>query len=444
MKEKIRVKEGARKGLCRTLSLLLVLFLLLPLFACSLGGQEEEEGIARYGEEGARFARKLAQLCPRRTPYSIQEEKAAGFIVAELKSYGYEPEIQTFTVTDQEGTRLSSANIIARLEGQGFTVSTKLTDEERDKLPPRRDDLLMVIGAHYDTPAPVTEGEEEEVTEEAEGPRLLPDGIHNNASGVAAVLTAARIMRQERPGYDVIFVFFGAGTDQYQGARHYLASLSSQDRQRIDAMVNVGPIYAGDKVYAHAGQNSVKSGDYKDYAKRRKLYQMTDIFFDYKLNSRNKYAIYTNQASFFVDLDQGGQAVFREWTTKLSDHTPFDRAGIPVVFMESGDYRIKKLEEVKIESRNPFFQETGGIISGTSFDRTGVLEELFHQMDEQTARQTLPLIDHDDPDDWPDPTETEEDKTPLVVPRLTLRINNTAFVLVQLARKGPLNYDFSE
>ena len=40
-----------------------------------------------------------------------------------------------------------------------------------------------------------------------------PDGIHHNASGVAAVLTAARILREEVPGYDVVFVFFGAGTD---------------------------------------------------------------------------------------------------------------------------------------------------------------------------------------------------------------------------------------
>ncbi len=300
----------------------------------------------------------------------------------------------------------------------------------------------MILGAHYDTPE-FALAETEEVDEETENDFKWPEGIHNNASGVAAVLTAARVMRLEAPGYDVIFVFFGAGTDEYQGARHYMASLSSEERKQVEVMVNIGPIYAGDKVYAHAGQNSVRGGEYKDYQKRRKLYQVTDIFFDNQMNTKNRYAIYTNQASFLVPTDTGETAVFREWTTKLSDHTPFDRAGIPIVFFESGEYRVKSVDEVMIESRNPYFQETGGLISKTRFDRIDLLENLFREMDEQQARQTIPIIDGGEEE----PLETEEGdegETQKIVPRLTLRINNTAFVLVQLARKGPLNYDFPE
>ena len=436
----------------RFFGLFLVLLIGLSLYACSLGADEEEGGIAQYGEDGARFARKLAQLCPSRTPYSPQEEKAANFIMEELGSYGYQPEKQVFTLVDEEGNRRTSANIIAHLKGGGFSLSTKLSDEDKEGLPAEENDLIMILGAHYDTPAlafPWDDNETEdppgEEDEEGEVTNLYPDGIHDNASGVAALLTAARIMREENPGYDVAFVYFGAGNASYQGARSYLSSLSAQERKQVDVMVNIGPIYAGDKVYAHAGQNSVRSGEYKDYAKRRKLYQVTDIFFDNQLNSRNKYAIYTNQASFFVETDTGARAVFREWTSKLSDHTPFDRAGIPVVFMESGDYRVKDMDEVKIESRNPFFQETGGVISGSRFDRTEVLEELFRQMDEQTARQTIPAIDRDDPQRDTQTTDSEEeDASNIIVPRLTLRINNTAFVLVQLARKGPLHYDFNE
>ncbi len=455
----IKRTRRTRRARCRRYAALaLVVLLSLTLAACSLGAEEEDQGIAQYGEEGARFARKLAAAYPRRTPYSHQEKGAADLIVQELKQYGFEPEIQNFSVTDEEGTR-TSANVLVRLQGKGFTLSQKSAEDEQVQLPGKKDDLIMVIGAHYDTPRLMDsvepeeeeEGQEpeaEEPAEEEEGPTpaRLPDGIHNNASGVAAVLTAARIMRQETPGYQMVFVFFGAGTDSYAGARHYLSTLPAQEREKIDVMVNIGPIFAGDKVYAHAGQNSVRSGNYKDYAKRRKLYQMTDIFFENQLNSRNKYAIYTNQASFLVEREIGGSAVFREWTTKQSDHTPFDEAGIPVVFMESGDYRIQKIEEVEIESRNPLFQETGGRISGTVFDRTDRLEELFRQMDEQTARQTLPPIDSgEDPGDGGETTaEKGEDGKNDVVPRLPQRINNTAFVLVQLARKGPLNYDFAE
>ncbi|NLA95527.1 MAG: Zn-dependent exopeptidase M28 [Clostridiaceae bacterium] len=427
----------------RLFAVLIALLLLLPLLTACSGEEEEASEIAAYGEEGARFARKLAATFPRRVPYSDQESGAADLIMEELRKYGYEPEKQTFSVADEEGLRQTSVNVIARLEGSGFGLTKKQEETDPERLPEEYNDLVMVIGAHYDTPAAVLVDEAENADDQE---LVLPDGIHNNASGVASVLTAARILRQEHPGYDIVFVFFGAGTDEYRGARHYLSSLSPEDRGKIDVMINIGPIYAGDKVYAHAGQNSVRSGKYKDYAKRRKLYQVTDIFFEFQLNSRNRYAVYTNQASFFVTLDSGEQAVFREWTSKLSDHTPFDQADIPVVFMESGDYRVKTMEDVTIESRNPYFQDTGGVISGTRFDRIEVLEELFRQMDEQTAGQTIPAIDPDDlTDDEPDPEpDSKENSKQVIVPRLVQRINNTAFVLVQLTRKGPLNYDFKD
>jgi Zn-dependent M28 family amino/carboxypeptidase len=359
---------------------------------------------------------------------------ASVYIANRLTEMGYSPEIQEFTALDSEGNYKSSQNIIVRLNGNGFRYAPK-TKETGDQTPDRRkDDLILIVGAHYDTPPVNLEPGEDGVTEP-----IVADGIHDNASGVAAVMTAARIMREVKPGYDVTFVLFGAGTASYTGAKHFLSSLKDEERSRIDAMVNVGPIFAGDKVYAHAGHNSVTGGEYKNYAKRRKLYQMTDIFFEYKLNTRNGYAIYTNQASFLAETTHGTRGIFREWTTKLSDHTPFDKVGIPVVFMESGEYRIKSASEVGLESKNPLFNSSNGVISGTQFDCTSTLEELFKDMEEQRARQTLPI-------DWEnleEETDASDDGSEQKrIPRLPLRINNTAFVIVQLARKGPLDYEF--
>jgi alkaline phosphatase isozyme conversion protein len=421
--------------------------MLVVTVACSPGDNNAQAGVAQFGETGAQFARKLARLCPERVPYSDQESRAADLIMEELRLYGYTPEKQEFSVTDDTGVRRTSANIIAKLEGDGFVVSPKVDESVTSTLPNQRNDLMMIVGAHYDTPAIDSVPDEPvEDEENAETQMVRPDGIHNNASGVASVLTAARVMRETPPGYDVTFVFFGAGTDEFAGAKYYLSKLSADNRKLTEVMVNVGPIFAGEKVYAHAGQNSVKSGDKKDYAKRRKLYQVTDIFFENQLNSRNKYAIYTNQASFLVPTPSGLSAIFREWTTKTSDHTPFDNAGIPIVFIESGDYRIRKVEEVGIESRNPLFQETGGVISGTKYDRADVLEDLFRKMDEQAARETIPIIDPNDTqadqEESPDYDEGD-DKDYIPVARLPQRINNTAFVIVQLARKGPLNYDYN-
>ncbi|NLZ66194.1 MAG: M28 family peptidase [Clostridiaceae bacterium] len=420
----------------RLLASILAIVFLLSLFACA-SSEKETEQLADYGQDGATFARKLAKECPRRIPFSNQEKKAAQLIIEQLETEGYEPEQQFFTVKDAAGVEHTSSNIIVRLKGVGFRRSK--TAQKRPNVPDTIRDRLLVIGAHYDTP-----WIEDVFDADGQPIPIKADGIHDNASGVAAVLTAARVMREMTPGYDVTFVFFGAGTANYAGASYFLKTMSKEDRERLECMMNIGPVYAGDKVYAHAGQNSVVGGEFKDYLKRRKLYQVTDVFFENLLYTRNGYAVYTNQASFQVQLDNGQTAIFREWTTKRSDHTPFDEAGIPVVFIESGDYNIESLDEVGLESVNQMFQDTNGRLSGTNWDNTKVLDALFEELEKLSQHQEIPQIStikETQADGRVDPSTTMPAKK--VIDRLTQRVNNTAFVLAHVARKGPLDYEFA-
>lgn len=434
----VRCAPGEKRTRCfglRLLAFLLASFFMLTLPACS-SRDKEPEPIADYGQDGATFARKLAAECPRRVPFSNQEKKAAQLIIEQLKTEGYEPEQQFFSLKDEAGVERTSSNIIVRLKGVGFKRSK--TAGKRTGVPDTIRDRLLVIGAHYDTP-----WIEDKLDADGQPIPIKADGIHDNASGVASVLTAARVMRDMTPGYDVTFVFFGAGTANYAGASHFLKSMSKEDRQRLECMMNVGPVYAGDKVYAHAGQNSVVGGEFKDYLKRRKLYQVTDVFFENLLYTRNGYAIYTNQASFPVQLKNGQTAVFREWTTKRSDHTPFDEAGIPVVFIESGDYNIESLDEVGLESINQTFQNTNGHLSGTNWDNTKELDALFEELEKLKEYQQIPQINtvkETKADGKVDPDAAKPEKKP--IDRLTQRVNNTAFVLAHVARKGPVDYEF--
>lgn len=434
----VRCAPGEKRTRCfglRLLAFLLASFFMLTLPACS-SRDKEPEPIADYGQDGATFARKLAAECPRRVPFSNQEKKAAQLIIEQLKTEGYEPEQQFFSIKDEAGVERTSSNIIVRLKGVGFKRSK--TSGKRTGVPDTIRDRLLVIGAHYDTP-----WIEDKLDADGQPIPIKADGIHDNASGVASVLTAARVMRDMTPGYDVTFVFFGAGTANYAGASHFLKSMSKEDRQRLECMMNVGPVYAGDKVYAHAGQNSVVGGEFKDYLKRRKLYQVTDVFFENLLYTRNGYAIYTNQASFQVQLKNGQTAVFREWTTKRSDHTPFDEAGIPIVFIESGDYNIESLDEVGLESVNQTFQDTDGRLSGTNWDNTKALDALFAELEKLREYQQIPQIGtakETRKDGKVDPDAAKPEKKP--IDRLTQRVNNTAFVLAHVARKGPVDYEF--
>jgi alkaline phosphatase isozyme conversion protein len=413
--------------LCRLAFFLLIVSLIWPLAGCSgsAASASETKPVAAYGDYGSKLALELAARYPFRSPGSDQEAGARDYLAAQFKELGYKVTVQKFTFANGSGESIPSANLIVRIRGKGVPAMDdqgKTTKESRQ----------VLVGAHYDVrisaAAAAADSEEAQTTTTASGKTqtretqndtvaLVPslkdfDGIHDNASGVGTLLALARQLRGRSLDHDVVLVAFGAGTADQAGAKAYLHSMSADDISRTDAMYNIDAIYAGDKVYAHAGQNSVLPGDRKVYALRRKLYEVTDVFFEYTLYSRNGYNLLTNQSSIPVPLgDSGETALYREWTQHRSDHLPFDKAGIPIVFFESYDYDYSQLEDMK-ESKNPALASTGGQIRDTAFDSTEFLSYLLSNTAAAKTRdsQTAPV--------------TSED-------RLTLRINNTAFVILE-------------
>jgi alkaline phosphatase isozyme conversion protein len=437
---KLSLSNKSRSVIRFSSIVLALIFMLLPLLACDSGEPSTTRRDADYGSYGKELAETLADDYPRRIPGSDQEAEAAQYIFDQLTLLGYSPEIQTFTFF--KGSRSQkSQNVIARVSGSGFSYSPQFEQDRSEEAPDKVDDRVLIIGAHYDTPDFTLEADED-----GKIPRNTADGIHNNASGVAAVMTAAKQMLQEKPGYNIQFVFFGAGSNQQEGAQAFLDSLSDNELERIDAMVNIGPIYAGDKIYAHAGQNSVRTGSEKSYEMRRKLYQVTDIFFDYVLNTQNNYAVFTNQTDYYMPYTPSGASVeqaglYREWTVIESDHTPFDRAGIPIVFMESGDYNVDKSDLGK-ENTSPRFAPSKGMISGTLFDESDYLEEFFRTVEKDSDIDLAAREEQDSNKTETTGSGTQEVEEKTDEDRLTKRINNTAFILVQLTRRGPIDYVF--
>ncbi|NCC76009.1 MAG: M28 family peptidase, partial [Clostridia bacterium] len=225
-----------------------------------------------------------------------------------------------------------------------------------------------------------------------------------------------RQLKGQKLAHDIVLVAFGSGTADYAGAKAFVQGLGAADLARTDAMYNIDGIYAGDEVYVHAGQNSVLAGDRKNYELRRKLYEATDVFFENKLFTNNQYNLLTNQSSIRVPLgDTGETAIYREWSLHRSDHTPFDEAGIPVVFFESYDYNHKSVDEMK-ESKNPTLAATDGQIRDTAFDSTAFLSYLL--------TNTVAAS--------PGSSGTEKE----TVDRLTQRINNTAFVILEAIKRS--------
>lgn len=110
--------------------------------------------------------RKLSFYIGDRSVYRKENlNEAAGYISAELKSYGYEVELQVV------GARNNTANNIIAVK-KGFVLPQE----------------VIVVGAHYDT--------------------CFNPGADDNASGVAALLELARSIQNKKTARSVKFIAF--------------------------------------------------------------------------------------------------------------------------------------------------------------------------------------------------------------------------------------------
>ncbi len=356
--------------------------LILPIVLGGCGNEDEVEiPIADYGTYGSAIAVELAKDYPYRKAYSEEEKSAGEYVKSEFEKLGYTVTEQTFNSPDSTGT---STNYIVRIPGQGFMLAA----EDGSYI---EDHRQVIVGAHYDTVFGTSNS--------AANPDF--DGIQDNASGIGCLLTLAKQLKDTNFGYDVILIAFGAGEDSAAGAAYYESQMTSDEISSTDAMYCVESIYAGDKLYASAGWNSLTAG--KKYEMRRKLYEAYDVVYENSVSSKNGVDLLYNETGLSFDVNGDGTAdIYREVTLNQSDYVPFDRAGIPVVFMESYDYNYATLEEMK-ETKNLNLQTAAGMIRHTDLDSVDLLAA---SLDES---------------------------------QLDKRINNTAFILLKCIEKGVHN-----
>ena len=384
-----RRPEGLRRRLRALLSLALALCLILPLLvACQR--ETIAANPANYGYYGMRFARRLAAEAPYRAPYSEGEAKARQLIEGELEALGYRPTTQPITRRHDDGTTQRSENIMVQIRGRGFIAdtppapgheplptrpqgTTRATTSESEPIVRRE----VIIAAHYD--------DHFSLGQAADYPDY--DGIHESAASVASLLVLLRQLQDKQPQHDVTVAFLGAGNDGYRGARTLLESIDGARREDIDCVYVLEGIYAGDKLYAHAGRSAIDPE--RRYAMRRKLYEATDVALESRLRALTGVDLLTNQGGYNVLLPGGErEAIYREFTLRDSDYLPFDEAGIPVVFFESAEYNVRSLEEV-IQSRHPAFSHGDGILTGSNYDSTRLIEP---QVDPALLRQRINVV----------------------------------------------------
>ncbi len=379
-------------------SLVLAILLLgmsLSTLACSREKQEQKP--AAYGAYGVEVAERFVKQFPYRRPYTEQERAARDFIVGEIKALGYEPEIQAVPSAGDSG--LESSNILVHIQGAGFYRDEeplpghdpRVGGHASQPTEPNLERREVLIVAHYDDAKSLDDQE------------AFPDydGIHESGASVGVLLLFLKELDPSAQPYDITLAFLGAGNDRYRGAEVLLESLDEARRGRIDCVFTVESIYAGDKLYGHAGHNSV--GPHR-YDMRYKLYQTTDVALEYDLNGEIGSDLLTNQGGYPVQVPGREEpTLYREFTLRNSDYRVFDEAGLPVLYFESANYNVDAANKV-IDSIHPAFSNTSGSIFGTNHDSFSFLKEQ------------------------------------LKGGQLELRINTVAFLLLHVLPKGTRNY----
>lgn len=209
----------------------------------------------------------------RRVAGSAGERAAGDYVGQQLTDYGYSVTTQEFNI----GKGKSSRNIIAVKQGSN--------------------DARIVVGAHYDSV-----------------PRV-GRGAFDNASGVALMLELARHLQAEDTPYTLVFVGFGAEEIGLKGSRHFVRSMTQEERDATFLMINFDSVAGGDTVNAYSP------------AKVR-WPQLT-----LRQIARSQGGTIITSPAFNKDYPYGTTG---DW----SDHVAFLKAGIPYLYIEATNWLL--------------------------------------------------------------------------------------------------------
>ena len=132
-------------------------------------------------------------------------KKARDYIIGELKKYGYSPKTDSF-------------------QARNMTLHNVISDSSDKKKP------VILLSAHFDS------------TSSANGKQSpQAPGADDNASGVAALLELARLLKENRIQKNFEFVFFNCEEVGTLGSRH-LSDKYRDNHRQIDYMINIDTI----------------------------------------------------------------------------------------------------------------------------------------------------------------------------------------------------------
>lgn len=148
------------------------------------------------------------------------EKRAFDYLFSQMKSYGYDVVAQPFKMGKASVKNFGNPEFdffnVSPLNGQVVAESNNLIAEKNyDK-----NKKTLVFCTHYDTEADSL-------------------GAADNGSGTAALLEAAKIMKDYQLNYNLRIIFFSSEEYCIYGSRYYVSELSDEEIENIVGCFNI-------------------------------------------------------------------------------------------------------------------------------------------------------------------------------------------------------------
>lgn len=192
------------------------------LAACSsVERREDVAGVVEgVSEEHLRaHVEALVAIGPRPGGDAAATEATCRYIEEALEASGYAPRRETFPSGGGVLSKRVEADgtVVAVLSPGGPQPRSNVIAEVVGTLDP---ETVVEVGAHYDTV-------------------IFSSGADDNASGVAALLEIARVLRHTRPECTIRFVFFALEEQGLRGSRAHVERMPAGERERFLGLLNL-------------------------------------------------------------------------------------------------------------------------------------------------------------------------------------------------------------
>lgn len=310
-----------------------------------------------FGEIASTQARHIATVFPGRMTGTPAEMLSADYLRQQFADMGYQSDIRAFHSRYIYTSRNNSKN------WHNVTGSTVIAAHEGKTA------QQIIIMAHLDTFAPMSD----EDTDHNLGGLTL-QGMDDNAAGLGVMLELAERLKNIPTHYGIRFVATSGEEEGKLGAENLLNRMSAAEKKNTLLVINLDNLIVGDKLYFNSGKttpNSVR-----------------------KLTRDRALAIACGQG-IQAAINPGRNPNYPKGTGCCTDGETFDKAGIPVLYVEATNWSLGKKDGYQQRAKSKTFPD-GTSWHDVRLDNQQYIDAALPQRIERRTRDVvkvmLPLV----------------------------------------------------